>query len=87
MQSLLLPLSQRNANSNAKQQYSIWQNGAMKKLLDDLTGLAWTLAGTGLVLITLTGSTRKIGLLIGVTGLLINLGALAAKAGSSGDDE
>jgi hypothetical protein len=59
----------------------------MKKLLNDLTSLAWTLAGTGLVLITLTGSTRRIGVLIGVTGLIINLAALAANAGSSGDDE
>jgi len=55
----------------------------VKKWLDEMTGLAWTLAGTGLVLITLTGSTRRLGIIISVVGLVINLVAVALK----GDEE
>jgi hypothetical protein len=55
----------------------------VKKWLDEVTGLAWTLAGTGLVLITLTGSTRRLGIIISVIGLAVNLVAIAIK----GDDE
>jgi len=55
----------------------------VKKWLDEITGLAWTLAGTGLVLITLTGSTRRLGIIISVVGLVINLVAVALK----GDEE
>jgi hypothetical protein len=51
----------------------------MKRLLEDITALAWTLAGTGLVLITLTGSTRKLGMIIAGIGLAINLVGLLAK--------
>jgi len=53
----------------------------MKRLLEDITALAWTLAGTGLVLITLTGSTRKLGMIIAGIGLAINLVGLLAKMG------
>lgn len=53
----------------------------MKRLLEDITALAWTLAGTGLVLITLTGSTRKLGMIIAGIGLTINLVGLVAKMG------
>lgn len=55
----------------------------VKKWLDELTGLAWTLAGTGLVLITLTGSTRRLGIIISIVGLVVNLFAVALK----GDEE
>lgn len=55
----------------------------VKKWLDELTGLAWTLAGTGLVLITLTGSTRRLGIIISIVGLVVNLIAVALK----GDEE
>lgn len=55
----------------------------VKKWLDEITGLAWTLAGTGLVLITLTGSTRRLGIIISVVGLVVNLIAVAFK----GDEE
>jgi hypothetical protein len=53
----------------------------MKRLLEDITALAWTLAGTGLVLITLTGSTRKLGMIIAGIGLAINIVGLLAKMG------
>jgi len=55
----------------------------VKKWLDEITGLAWTLAGTGLVLITLTGSTRRLGIIISIVGLVVNLIAVALK----GDEE
>ncbi len=55
----------------------------VKKWLDEVTGLAWTLAGTGLVLITLTGSTRRLGIIISIVGLVVNLIAVALK----GDEE
>lgn len=55
----------------------------VKKWFDELTGLAWTLAGTGLVLITLTGATRRLGIIISIVGLAVNLVAVALK----GDEE
>jgi energy-converting hydrogenase Eha subunit G len=44
--------------------------------LSDVSGLAWTLVGTGLVLITLTGDTRRWGLIMAGAGLIINIIAL-----------
>lgn len=55
----------------------------VKRLLNELSGLAWTLAGTGLVLITLTGSTRRLGIIISSIGLAINVIALILQ----GDEE
>jgi len=55
----------------------------VEKWIDEITGLAWTLAGTGLVLITLTGSTRRLGIIISLIGLVVNLLAVAMK----GNDE
>jgi len=49
----------------------------MSEWANEIKGLAWTLAGTGLVLITLTGSTRRLGLIISAAGLAINLIAFA----------
>ncbi|CAB4134888.1 hypothetical protein UFOVP1226_18 [uncultured Caudovirales phage] len=49
----------------------------MKRLIGEISGLVWTLCGTALVLITLSGHTRKLGIYIGITGLVINLVALA----------
>lgn len=48
-----------------------------KKLLNETHALAWTLAGTGTVLITLSGQTRTYGIWISVGALIIHLlGAL-----------
>jgi hypothetical protein len=55
----------------------------VKRWLNELSGLAWTLAGTGLVLITLTGSTRRLGFIIAGIGLAINVIALLLQ----GDEE
>ena len=52
----------------------------MKKLVKEFHALAWTLAGTGLVLITLSGDTRTIALWIsGVTLAVHLLGVLVSK--------
>lgn len=52
----------------------------IKKLINELHALAWTLGGTGLVLITLSGQTRKWGIWISVASLAVHLiGALLLK--------
>jgi hypothetical protein len=43
------------------------------KWLDEVHGLIWTLAGTGLVLITLSGSTRRLGFTISIVALVVHL--------------
>lgn len=55
----------------------------MKKWIDEFKGLVWTLAGTGLVLITLSGDTRKMALWISGVALLANVLAIIA---SDSDD-
>ena len=45
----------------------------MKNILTELTALTWTLAGTGLVLITLSGDTRKNGILISIAAIVLSL--------------
>jgi hypothetical protein len=47
-----------------------------KRFVKEMYGLAWTLAGTGLVLITLSGSTRDWGVVISVAALIIHIFAL-----------
>ena len=52
----------------------------MKKILKETHALAWTLAGTGLVLITLSGETQKWGIWISTVALIVHLaGVLASK--------
>ena len=43
----------------------------MKKFISEMKGLNWTLAGTLLVLITLSGETQKTGILLSISGLAI----------------
>lgn len=45
----------------------------MRKLLQETTALAWTLGGTGLVLITLSGDTQKIGVWITIASIVIHM--------------
>jgi hypothetical protein len=48
-----------------------------KKTFNEVTALAWTLGGTGLVLITLSGDTARIGWWIAGISLFVHLvGAL-----------
>lgn len=54
---------------------------SMKKWLDEISGLVWTLAGTALVLITLSGDTRRLGWVLSVSALVIHLVLIAAKKG------
>lgn len=52
------------------------QNGRrynMKKLIQEIKSLSWTLGGTGLVLITLSGQTRTYGILISGAALAVYL--------------
>lgn len=42
----------------------------IKKILGETSALAWTLGGTGLVLITLSGTTRTLGIWISVISLV-----------------
>lgn len=59
----------------------------MRKILDEASGLVWTLAGTALVLITLSGETKRIGLLIAGAGLIINLGVMALKFADKDEED
>lgn len=43
------------------------------KFLKEISALSWTLAGTGLVLITLSGDTKRIGIMISLAGLVVHL--------------
>jgi hypothetical protein len=49
----------------------------MNKWLGEFAGLDTTLAGTAMVLITLSGKTRTIGLWISAIALVLNLAAIA----------
>lgn len=50
------------------------------KFIREMAALAWTLGGTGLVLITLSGYTRTLGIWISVAALFIHLaGVLFSK--------
>jgi len=43
------------------------------KFIREMAALAWTLGGTGLVLITLSGSTRTLGLYISLISFVVHL--------------
>lgn len=45
----------------------------LKRILKESYSLAWTLAGTGLVLITLSGQTRDWGIWISLAALAVHL--------------
>jgi len=44
----------------------------MKKILSEIHGLTWTLAGTGMVLITLSGQTRLMGWRITIVAIIVH---------------
>jgi hypothetical protein len=50
----------------------------LNKFRRELAGLAWTLGGTGLVLITLSGSTLRAGIWISLASLVLHLIGVAA---------
>jgi hypothetical protein len=43
------------------------------KFIREIAALAWTLGGTGLVLITLSGSTRTLGIYISILSFAVHL--------------
>ena len=45
----------------------------MKKFISEFSGLIWTLAGTGLVLITMSGKTKALGLAISAVALVLHI--------------
>ena len=51
----------------------------MQKFIEEIQGLAWTLAGTALVLITLSGQVRTYGLWISAIALSVHLIASVLK--------
>ena len=52
----------------------------MKRFLKEVHATTWTIAGTGLVLITLAGSTRTLGLWISLIAVVIHfVGLLGSK--------
>jgi hypothetical protein len=56
----------------------------LKKIIGELSSLGWTLAGTGLVLITLSGDTQKWGIYMSIAALAIHIIGFVIP---SGDDE
>jgi hypothetical protein len=56
----------------------------LKKIIGELSSLGWTLAGTGLVLITLSGQTQKWGIYMSIAALAIHAIGFAL---TSGDEE
>jgi hypothetical protein len=51
----------------------------MKKMMNEFHALVWTLAGTGLVLITLSGDTKTMGLWITGVAIVVHLVGLIGK--------
>jgi hypothetical protein len=51
----------------------------IKKLVSESHSLAWTIAGTALVLITLSGDVKKYGIYISVIALAVHLFGVLVK--------
>lgn len=52
----------------------------MKKFVEEISGLIWTLAGTGLVLITMSGNTKTLGISISVAALVLHIFTVLLKS-------
>ena len=60
----------------------------IKKFFKETSALAWTLGGTGLVLITLSGPTKVLGIWISVISLVGHfLGVIFSPDEEKGEDE
>lgn len=60
----------------------------MQKFIENANGLIWTVAGTLLVLITLSGDTQRWGLIISAAALGVNiLGMVLAEAVGNPDQD
>jgi hypothetical protein len=51
----------------------------LRNLIREIHALAWTLGGTGMVLITLSGKTREWGIWISVASLAVHLAGVLFK--------
>lgn len=51
----------------------------IKKIISELHELTWTLGGTGLVLITLSGQTRQMGIWITGISIVIHIAGVLIK--------
>jgi len=51
----------------------------MKKFINEVMALSWTLAGTGLVLITLSGETLKWGIWLSAAALFVHMSGVMLK--------
>ena len=58
---------------------------ALKKIIDEVYNQAWTIAGTILVLITLSGDIQTWGIWIGLITLAIHLSGVVIKKDESED--
>jgi len=45
----------------------------LKKFVQEITMLGWTIGGTGLVLITLSGETREYGIWISISSFVVHM--------------
>ncbi len=45
----------------------------MNKFIKEVSGLVWTLAGTALVLITMSGTTKTLGIAISAVALVLHI--------------
>lgn len=45
----------------------------IKKFIEETTMLGWTIGGTGLVLITLSGETREYGIYISIASFIVHM--------------
>ena len=45
----------------------------LKKFIQETTMLGWTIGGTGLVLITLSGETREYGIWISIASFIVHM--------------
>ena len=52
----------------------------MNKIIEELKALVWTLAGTGLVLITLSGKTKTLGWTISIIALVTSIAIALLKS-------
>ena len=54
----------------------------IKKIIAEFANLSWTLGGTGLVLITLSGETQKWGIYISVMSLAVHMAGVLTNRGN-----
>ena len=59
----------------------------MKRFMRELIGLGWSVVGAGFVLMTVTGSVFKTGLLLTICGVAVQLSGLLIPKDREDEDE